>query len=222
MAISVEDCLLRLQDAHPAFHVVRTDAGVGIRALEQARDVLLTQLLRERPDVLTATEGTTALSAAQFTSGWDYTTGVVPLALLDVEIQEANGVWRPVERVRWDGRFLARRVPAVTTRGSIIYPLGDYPDYSGFTTWRARYIPQQPALGLRGSGATITVFPDHARQALVSIAAVRVGARLGTSADPAVDLGDLGRTRDEDVVTFFDALALDAAAETFLKRDVLE
>mgnify|MGYP000856803424 CR=1 FL=1 len=223
MAIAVEDLLQLIQDAHPALHVVRTDAGVGIRALQAELAGLVSTVLRERPEALTYSEATVTITSAHFSAGWDFNAGVMPLHVQDVEAREVSGLWRPVERVGWDARYMPRRLPCVTVRRAVLWPLGTEQDYVGFDTWRVRFIGPVAALTLKGAGATITVLPDHATNALASMAAFRIAKRLAKNASPPIDdLSGLDDTRTSDFNTFMNTLGVDTQSEVWVKRDVLD
>ncbi len=125
MSLTVETALQHIEDASPAFHKIRVDAGVAIRALERSARWLVAEIMRERPEALVTTVVSTAITTAHLSgTGYDFAAGVMPYHVEDVEAREVSGQWRPVDRVGWDARYLPFRHPSVSIRGSVLYPLG--------------------------------------------------------------------------------------------------
>jgi hypothetical protein len=212
---------MEVRDLHPAFQIVRSDEAMALRALRRVYLSLLTEFVRERPESVTWTEVTAAIVSAHFTAGYNFSSSVAPLSVVSVDAQFANGEWREdLERVAWDGRDTRTEPSAVALRGHLLFPLGREPEWSGFSTWRVRYVPSPTALALAGAAASITALPDYCSPALV----YGTAAELAPGAAHTVEGLDPGMYRDMAAEATARALAtaqVDAAHEVFRKRDVM-
>ena len=224
MAKTVESVISEVRDLHPAFIKTRADEAVAVRALRRVVRDLCRDIVREREEALDWVETVAAISAADFTSGFSFTVaGAEPFSVISVEARHVGvDMYDEVERVAWDARRAPVRFPAVTVRKDRLFPLGDAPEWSGYSHWRVRYVERPDDLVLRGaSNTTLSMLPEDAFDAVVRLVALELARPLVGNAEPQLDLGEFKEAAAIARQSFLDHLSLDANREPWRMKDVM-